>query len=235
MQIRQSETRIMAVIRRRAAQQDNIEESQDCGGAIVQHAGYGARFHMHGRRAGDIGAREMLHQAQVEGQVLRLDAHLVEREDEASVLCLQVIVGIRNAFGDSLEDVGFAKIVLLQEDFQLFERNIGIDGHAQSPASARGSLNSRSSRVTATSSMFKSKRPLNSPMTCSTSNSGADAPAERPVVATPCSIPQSMAPAFSISAARLAPARRATSTSRMELEELAEPITNTISQPGAVG
>jgi len=70
-------------------------------------------------------------------------------------------------------------------------------------------------------------------MTCSTSSSGAEAPADRPIVVTPSKAFQSMAAAFSISSARLAPARRATSTRRIELDELAEPITKTTSELGA--
>src|SRR4029077_14508977 len=133
---------------------------------------------MNGSGAGNVGARQMLHQPEIEGKILHLHAHLVERQDEASFFGLQIIVGIRDAFRDALEDTWFAEFIGGEEDFQLFERNVGINGHAQAANRTRGSLNSTSSRVTATSSTFRSKRALNALMTCATSNSGAEAPAE---------------------------------------------------------
>ena len=72
----------------------------------------------------------MLHQAEIEGQVRRLHAHFVEREDKGAFLRLQIIIGIGDAFGDALEHMRLAQIVSGEEDFQLFEGDIGIDGHA---------------------------------------------------------------------------------------------------------
>ena len=56
--------------------------------------------------------------------------YLVKSEDECGLLGLQIVIGVRNAFGDALEDMRLAQIIGGKEVFQVFERDVGIDGHA---------------------------------------------------------------------------------------------------------
>ena len=64
--------------------------------------------------------------------------------------------------------------------------------------------------------------------------SGTEAPLDRPTVVTPSSQASSIAPASSTRWASRAPWSRATSPSRTELEELAEPTTMTRSLWAAI-
>ena len=70
-------------------------------------------------------------------------------------------------------------------------------------------------------------------MTSSTSTSGADAPAVTPRLAIEPNIDQSMSAARCTSAARVQPARSATSLRRWVLEELGDPTTTMASTMGA--
>src|SRR5579859_1233930 len=95
-----------------------------------------------------------------------------------------------------------------------------------------GSLNWISSRATVRSSKLTVPRPSSARTTPSTSCSGADAPAVRPTRWTPARRSGGMSPPSSTSRAGQ-PARSATSTSRLELDELAEPTTSTRSHSAA--
>ncbi|MCY1303903.1 hypothetical protein D9M70_536310 [compost metagenome] len=66
-----------------------------------------------------------------------------------------------------------------------------------------------------------------------TITSGAEAPADRPTVEISPISSQSISDARCTSTDFFAPARSATSTSRLELEELGAPTTRNRSQPGA--
>ncbi len=75
-------------------------------------------------------------------------------------------------------------------------------------------------------------RPDSAVMMSSTTAGGAEAPAVRPIVDTPASQPSWMSDGPSMRCAGV-PARSAVSTSRTELEELADPATRTRSASAA--
>ena len=56
--------------------------------------------------------RQMLHQPQKEGQVLRRDPLFIEGEDEGAPVGLEIEIGVLDPLGDALEGQGLADIVL---------------------------------------------------------------------------------------------------------------------------
>src|SRR6185312_2652059 len=80
----------------------------------------------------DGALRQMLHQADEEGQVLGMDALLIQGEDEGAPVGLEIEIGVLDAFGDALERQGLADIVLLQQPLQVLETDFGIDSHLRS-------------------------------------------------------------------------------------------------------
>ena len=63
------------------------------------------------QRAVDAARREMLHQAEEEGQVGRIDALLVEGQDELARLGDEQVVGVLDALGDALDREHGAEVV----------------------------------------------------------------------------------------------------------------------------
>ena len=105
-------------------------------------------------RAIDAARGEMVHQAEEERQVRRVDALFVERDEVGALGGGQQVVGVLDAFGDALEGFGLADVVLGEKGFQLGVADFGIDRHQAT--SARGSLNTTLSSVVRTSSTVTS-------------------------------------------------------------------------------
>ena len=73
----------------------------------------------------------MLHQADEEGQVVRIDALFIEGEDEAPALAMQQEIGVFDAFGYALEGQDGAEIVSAEKGEQRLVRDIGINSHGR--------------------------------------------------------------------------------------------------------
>src|SRR5678816_2492246 len=83
----------------------------------------------------DAAFSQMFHQTQKEGQVLGCHPLFVQGQEEGAAVGLQIEIGILDAFGDALEGERFADVVLLEQAFQIFKTDVGIDGHSdQAPA-----------------------------------------------------------------------------------------------------
>ena len=169
----------------------------------------------------------MVHQAEEEWQIGRVDTPLVQREDEAPALGDQQEVGILDAFGDALQAHRAADVVRGKKRLERGVVDRGVDRHG-----LRGGLRSRplisalsdahdacrsgiggvlkntSSLTTSTSLTETAKRARHALISSSTSSSGAEAPALTATVDTPSSRRQSMAAAFCTSTALGQPAAR---------------------------
>src|SRR5690242_3487404 len=80
-------------------------------------------------RASDAAAREVLHQAEEERQVLGGDPPLIERQDEAASAGVNQEVRVLDPFRNTLVRQKLANIVAGEELAELFRGNVGIDGH----------------------------------------------------------------------------------------------------------
>jgi hypothetical protein len=80
----------------------------------------------------------MVHQAEEEGQVRRIDALFVERDEVGPLGGGQQVVGVLDSFGDALEGFGFADVVLGEKGFQLGVADFGIDRHQATVIMRRG-------------------------------------------------------------------------------------------------
>src|SRR4029077_6595280 len=97
---------------------------------------------------------EMVHQAEEERQVLRIDALFVQRDEVGPLGGGQEVVGVLDSFGNALEGFGLADVVFGEEGFELGVVDFGVDRHQ--PTSARGNLNTTLSSVVRTSSTVAS-------------------------------------------------------------------------------
>ena len=88
---------------RDAARPQAVQEGRDGGGLAGQRAQRVAVAAVDRRGAGDAVRRQMLHQAEEERQILRVDALLVERQDVLAARRGQQVVGVLDALGDALE------------------------------------------------------------------------------------------------------------------------------------
>src|SRR5262249_50096904 len=79
--------------------------------------------------AGDAAAREMLHQAEEERQVLGGHPLFVQRENEAAVAGMDQEIRVLDPFRDALVGQQRADIVSRKKLGELFRRNVGVDGH----------------------------------------------------------------------------------------------------------
>src|SRR5690606_33402944 len=157
-------------------------------------------------------------------------------------------VRVFRALRDALVGQELADVVVAQECAKLLLGDVGVDGHvgqafpltkAMSAAVSSTSRNTRltgkfsvSSAVTA-SSTATSKRSRKALMISSTISSGAEAPADRPRTEMSPISPHGISSARCTSMLRLAPARSATSTRRLEFDEFGAPTTRKRSVPGA--
>src|SRR5258708_15493211 len=97
---------------------------------------------------------EMIHEAEKERQVLRIDSLLIERQEVLSAVRGQQVVGILDAFGNALEGVGLADVVFGEEGFEFGVADFGVDRHQAT--SCRGSLKTTLSLMVRTSSIATS-------------------------------------------------------------------------------
>ena len=87
-------------------------------------------------RAGDAARGEMIHQAEEEGEIPRIDALLVERDDVLALRRGQEEVGVLDALGDPLEGIGLADVVFGEKGFELGVADFRVDRHVRPPARA---------------------------------------------------------------------------------------------------
>ena len=85
---------------------------------------------VHRQWAVDAAFGEMLHQAEEEGEVGRVDPLLVEGEDELALLGREQVVGVLDALGDALDREHGAEIVAADEGLELLIGEIGVDRQA---------------------------------------------------------------------------------------------------------
>ena len=130
MQLRKNPTCEPAVFGLGAAQRHAVKKGENRRRPPVQHAGDLAIARVHRRGTLNAGTRQMLHQSEIERQVGGVNPHLVECEDVRALDRLQIIIRVRDAFGDAFEDMRLAQRVSREEDLQLFKGDVGIDGHA---------------------------------------------------------------------------------------------------------
>ena len=58
-----------------------------------------------------------------------MHALFVERQDVGAAIGLQIEIGILDAFGDALEADRLADVVTGEQRFEIFEGDVGVDGH----------------------------------------------------------------------------------------------------------
>ena len=147
-----------AMMQRDAARPQAVQERRDGGGLAGQRAQRVAVAAMDRLGAGDAARREMVHQAEEERQVLRVDALFVERQEVLPRARGQQVVGVLDALGDALEGIGFADVVFGEKCFELGVADFRVDRHQATiyATSARGSLNTTLSSVVRTSSTLTS-------------------------------------------------------------------------------
>ena len=121
---------LVTMIRLRTTQRNTVQESQDRCGTPVKHARHAAVAGVDGHRAAYAAPRQVLHQPEIERQILGRNAHFIERQDVRSRACLKEVVGIRHAFGDSFEDMRFAEVITGQKRVEFFDGDVGVNRHA---------------------------------------------------------------------------------------------------------
>ena len=99
-----------------------IDRAKSCARPIVD-----------GRRHGTITLRQMIEQAEEEGQFTRVDPPFVHGEDVAPAGRLDQPVRIRHAFRDALGRHQFAHIVMRDQFRQVFGTKVGVNGQAIGP------------------------------------------------------------------------------------------------------
>jgi hypothetical protein len=80
--------------------------------------------------------REVLHQAEEPGQIVRIDALFVERQDEVAGRGAEGVVRVFDALGDAAEGDHGADVVAGQEGGQGVVGDLGVDGHQKRPVNA---------------------------------------------------------------------------------------------------
>ena len=113
-----------------------VEKAHDRRGLAAERLQASSLAVVDGHRAGDGARREMVHEAEKERQVGRVDAFLVDREDVAAGGGLEAIVRVLDPFGDRLQGHELADVVAGQEGREGVIGNRGIDRHP-SPDLAR--------------------------------------------------------------------------------------------------
>jgi hypothetical protein len=101
-------------------------------------------------RAVDAALGQMIHQAEEERQVARIDALFVERDHVLAALGGQHVVGVLDALGDALEGDRPADVVVGEKGLELRVADFRVDRHQAT--SCRGSLKTTLSSVVRTSS-----------------------------------------------------------------------------------
>ena len=84
---------------------------------------------VHRQRAGQVVARQMLHQAQEERQVGGVDPLLVDGQDEAAALGQEAEVGVLDPLGDALERNRRPQLVVGEEGVQVGSGDRRVDRH----------------------------------------------------------------------------------------------------------
>ena len=143
-----------AMLHRDAAWRQPVQERRDGGRPAGQLAHGVAVAAVDRLRAVDAARRQMIHQAEEERQVLRIDALLVERQEVLPAIRRQQVVGVLDAFGNALQRVGAANVVFGEECLELGIADVGVDRHQAT--SWRGSLKTTLSSVVRTSSTVTS-------------------------------------------------------------------------------
>ena len=86
---------------------------------------------MHRQRADDAALRQMLDQAEEPGQLRRIDASFVQRQDEVARRRAQRVVAVLHTLGDAAERHHAADVVVRQKCRQGVVGDLGIDRHAR--------------------------------------------------------------------------------------------------------
>ena len=84
----------------------------------------------HRQRADDAALRQMLHQAKEPGQLRRIHALFVQRQNEIARGGAQRVVAVLHTLGDAAERHHAADIVVCQERGQRLVGDLGVDRHA---------------------------------------------------------------------------------------------------------
>src|SRR5260221_4393513 len=217
-----------AMFRPRPANAEAGEEGDDRRGRAGEQVQDLALLVVDGEEAAQALAGEMLHQPEEERQVRRINAFLVERQDELALLGDHQVVRILDALGDALQRLHRTEVVAGHEGVEFLVGDFGVDGQAGYSAasrSARGRLKVIDSSAALINSTLTAKRSANAAITSSTSTSGADAPAVIPRRRMSSSFDQSISEARWTSSDTGKPPRSATSRSRCELDEFGAPMT----------
>ena len=119
-----------------AARPQAVQEAGDRRGLAGQRAQRVAVAAMDRLRAVDAARREMVHQAEEEGQVPGIDALLVEREEVLALGRGQQEVRVLDAFGDALQRLGLADVVFGEKGVELGVADFRVDRHVRPPARA---------------------------------------------------------------------------------------------------
>ena len=81
------------------------------------------------RRAGNACFRQMLHQADEEGQVARIDALLVQSEDVAALLRFEKKVGVLDPLRNAFLGNNIPQIIMIEKGQKVFLFNRRVDRH----------------------------------------------------------------------------------------------------------
>jgi hypothetical protein len=131
-----------AMVDLRATDPHALEKGDDGGRPPGELAEGGAVLHPHRLRAGEAARREMLHEADEEGQVGGIHALFVERQDEAAGRGMEQEVGVLDTLGDALEGQELPDVVAREMGRELLGGDIGIDGHGRSQSFLSGVVQS---------------------------------------------------------------------------------------------
>jgi hypothetical protein len=133
MQPRERGAERREVLRPHAAGPDAFEEGADrrrAAAELPQRRAVPARDR---RRAGLAVPRQVLHQPEEVGQLGRVHALLIERQDEVAAFGAQRVVGILDALRDAAEGEQPAEVVIAEEAAQRLVRDLGVDRHRLNP------------------------------------------------------------------------------------------------------
>src|SRR4029079_10057147 len=146
-----------AMLHRHAARPHALQEAGHGGALAGKRAPRVSVAAVERPRAGDAAPGEVVHQAEEERQVARIDALFVERHHVLAARRGEHVVGVLDALGDALEGLRLADVVVLEKGLELGVADLRVDGHQAT--SWRGSLNTTFSSVVRTSSTVTSYRP----------------------------------------------------------------------------
>ncbi len=122
----------------RAAHPHAFEEGDQRGRPAGERAEQLAVVALDRQRAGDALAGEMVHQAEEERQVVRVDALFVEGQDERALGGVQQEIRVLGTFGNALVGEQPSRRIFPQEGFELAFGNVRIDRHASRSAVDEG-------------------------------------------------------------------------------------------------